>query len=78
MANLNKRDKVGARTPAALDRQYNLGGLTSSLNKTLTKQSKQTEQLLKEVEENLNNVVTEDKVQEMIDTSLGVIENGSY
>ena len=74
MAQLKKQDKAGARTPAALDRQYNIGGNILSLNKTITKQSKQAETLTKELEEKLKSIITEARVQEMINASIANVQ----
>jgi hypothetical protein len=70
MAQLKKQDRQGARTPAALDRQYNIGGNLMSFNKTMTKQNKQAEALLLEVKEIIKTLPTEAKIQWMIDASM--------
>jgi len=46
-----KMDRQGARTPAALDRQYNIGGNLLSLNKTISKQKQTSNQTNTELAE---------------------------
>ena len=74
MAQLNKRDKVAARTATALDQQYNIGGQLLSLNKTVSKQGKQAESLLLEVKEMLKSLPTEAKIQDMINASTAEVQ----